>query len=149
MLIGITLMVLIVITIFTLILGNDLIATTINVVVDNTSLVDGTPITYEVPGVDVLFNIDTSTLIVAGIVLIVSIGIIAGVTGIQVLGSGLSPSSVRIIILITSYVGIWSVLSILAFSLIVSIEIFGSVIYISLTLAYVIGVIQKISGSGV
>lgn len=145
MIIGASLGILIVLTLFSLILGENFIGSSINVVVDNTALVNGSITTFEVEGVDVLFQVDTSTLIIAGIALIIAISIVAGITGIQIVASGLSPESVRVIILITGYVGIWSALSIVAFNLIFSIQIFGSIIYISLTLAYSIGVVQKLA----
>ena len=147
MLITLSLAIIIVIVMFSLILGKDIISTITEIGVDNESLVDGVPITYVVENVDVIFTIDISNLVVAGIVLLSAIILIATITGIQVLGSGLSPASVRIYILLTGFVGIWGTLSILALDLIISIQIFGSVIYITLTLMYTIGVIQKITGS--
>lgn len=146
MLITGTLLILIVIVMFSIILGNDFVSGLVEIGVDNTALVNGTITTYVVPTEDILFTIDTTTLIIAGIALLTTIIFIAGITGVQVLGSGLNQSSVRIIILLTGYIGIWTTLSILSFSLINSIEIFGSVIYISLTLGYTIGVIKSISG---
>jgi len=143
--VGITLMILLILSLFSVILGNGLIDATTNVAVDNSALIDGIPSTFVIEGVDVVFSIDTSSLINAGIALIITIIVVAGITGIQVLGSGLSPSSVRVIILGTSYAGIWAVLSILAFNLIITIELFGTIIYITLTIAYAIGVINKIS----
>lgn len=146
MLIGITLMVLIVLMMFSLVLGSGFISELVNVGIDNSAIVNGSVTTYIVTPEDILFSIDTSNLIVAGIAVLVTIIAIAAITGIQVLASGLSPQSVRIIILLTGYTGLWTVLSILAFNLINSIEVFGSIIYITLTIGYVIGVIQNISG---
>ncbi len=148
MIIGITLGILIVLTLFSLVLGETLIGVSATILVDNTAIVNGSTTTFVVEGLDVVFQIDTTSLITAGIALIVSIIVVAGITGIQVLGSGLNPESAKIIIVITGYIGIWSALSIIAFNLITSIQIFGSIIYITLTLAYSIGVIQKLSGGG-
>lgn len=147
MLIAVPLMVLIIITFLSIILGGTLISGLANVAIDNTALVDGDSATFVVVGQDVLFSIDTTNLIVAGIALIISIIIVAGITGITVLGSGLNPQSARIIIFLTGYIGVWTTLTALAFNLIIQIEVFGSIIYIGLTIAYVIGVIQKISGA--
>ena len=147
MLVSVSLMILIVITLFSVILGRDFIAGIANVAIDNEALVDGVPSTFFVSGQDVLFSIDTSNLIVAGISLIVAIIIVATITGITVLGSGLNPQSAKIIIILTGYIGIWSTLTALSFNLIIEIEVFGSIIYIGLTIAYIVGVIQKISGS--
>lgn len=147
MLIGVSLLIIMFLVVFSMILGNSPLGNIINIAIDNESLVDGVPVTYIVEGADVLFYIDTTVLVIAGISLITAILISAGITGIQVLGSGLSSSSVRIIILLTGYSGLWFALSILAFNLIITIEVFGGIIYILLTTGYAIGVIQKISGS--
>lgn len=147
MLIGISLSIILMLVIFSLVLDTEIVGIITEIGVDNTSLVDGVPITYLVESQDLLFSIDTSSLITSGIAIIITIIVVATITGIQVLGSGLSPASVRIFILLTGFVGIWTSLSILAFSLIVSIEIFGGIIYIIITVAYTIGVIQKITGS--
>ena len=145
-LIGITLMILIVLTLLSLILGQNFLSGIINISVDNEALIDGVPSTFVVSGQDVLFFIDTSNLLTAGIALLITVAVVAGLSGITFLGSGLNPQSARIIIFITAFGGIWAVLSILASSLIFQIEVFGTIIYISLTIAYSIGVIQQISG---
>lgn len=147
MLVEISLMILIVITLFSVILGRDFISGIANISIDNEALIDDIPSTFVVVGQDVLFTIDTSTLVIAGISLIVAIIIVATITGITVLGSGLNPQSAKIIIILSGYIGIWSVLTALSFNLIIEIEIFGSIIYVGLTITYVVGVIQKISGS--
>ena len=148
MIVGLMLMILIFLSMFSLIFGNSLLSGSVLVGVDNTAIINGTVTTYIVTPESVLFTIDTTTLIIAGIALLVTIGITAGLTGIQVLGSGLNAQSVRIIILLFAYGGRWATLSILSFNLINSIEIFGTVIYITIKLMYVIGVVQKLSGSG-
>ncbi len=145
-LIGITLMILIVLTLLSLILGENFLSGIINLSVDNEALIDGVPSTFVVASQDVLFFIDTSNLLSAGIALLITIAVVAGLSGITFLGSGLNPQSARIIILLTAFGGIWGVLSILASSLIFQIEVFGVIIYISLTIAYSIGVVQQISG---
>jgi len=142
-----SLSIIIVLSLFSLVLGNDLVSGVANISIDNEALVDGVSSTFVVVGQDIIFSIDTTTLIISGISLIITIIAVAGILGISVLGSGLNPQSTRVIILITAYVGIWLTLSILAFNLIYSIEIFGSIIYITITLAYSIGVIKKLGGS--
>lgn len=71
--------------------------------------------------------------------------VIAGVIGIQILGSGISESGHRITMICLIYGGAWAILSILTWSLIHSIPYYGSFLWLSLTIAYVIGVIKKIS----
>lgn len=146
MLIGITLMILIVMSIFSLVLGGEFISGIVNIAIDNEALVDGEVTTFVVEGIDVLFTIDTTVLIVAGIALLGTVIVVAAVTGITFLASGLNPQSSKIIIYLTAFIGIWAVLSILSWDLIREIEVFGSVIYITMTLGYTIGVTQTITG---
>jgi len=147
MLIGLSLMIIIILGFLSLMFGNDYLSSTENVGIDNTSLVNGSITTYFVETETVLFEIDTSVFIVAGIILLTTLLIIAGISGIQVVGSGLNSSSVRIIIMTTTYIGIWFSLTAITINLISSIQVFGSMIYIGITLMYVVGVIQKLSGS--
>lgn len=146
MLVGITVMILIVLSLLSVIIGNNFLGGITEVGVDNEALVDGLSNTFEVASETILFQIDTTSLIVAGIAILATLIVIALITGITVLASGLNPQSSKIVIFVGTYIGIWAVLSILAFNLIFSIEVFGSVIYIGLTLAYTVGVVQKISG---
>lgn len=88
-------------------------------------------------------NIDPLT---GAIAIIMALAITVSIIGIKILGSGLSDESVRTLIIAITYTGIWTVLSILAYALLVSIEIFGLLIYVALTIGYVVGVIEKISG---
>lgn len=103
----------------------------------------GSATSFELPIGDFTIKIDP----VAGLIVIfIVIIVIAALLGIQILASGLSPESIKFIMNAILYFAIWSLLSTLCFNLIVSIEIFGTLIYITLTIAYVIGVIQKLSG---
>lgn len=88
------------------------------------------------------FNI---TLLGGAIAIIMVVGIIALGLGIQVLGSGLSETSVKTLVGGVAYTGIWLVLSVLSAPLILNIETFGTIIYIILTIGYVLGVVQKLT----
>lgn len=147
MLITLTLMVMVGLSLFSIILGSNYISTTINIEVDNISLINGNTTTFLVEAQNVIFQIDTSILINAGIALLFSVVLAAGLTGISVLGTGLNPQSAKIIITITAFIGIWFSLTIIVYPLIIEIAIFGSVIYIGLTIGYAIGVVKRISGS--
>ena len=128
---------------FSFILGGQLIDVPIEVEIKGSSKLGGTSTAFEIPFGDIVLKIDpTAGLIVIFIVVIV----IAVILGIQILASGLSPESIRFIMNAILYFGLWSLLSVLASGLIFGIAIFGTIIYISLTIGYVIGVIQKISG---
>jgi len=88
------------------------------------------------------FGINEITGAIAIIIIIIYLAVLLG---IQIFGSGISEHSVRVVITLTSYLAIWGVFSVLSYNLIISIEIFGTLIYIFLTIMFVIGVINKIS----
>ena len=128
-----------------LILGGIFVNIPVTIAIKGTQKLEGTSKTFEFPIGDFIIQIDP----VAGLIVIfILIIVIAALISIQILASGLSPEGVRFIMLAILYFGIWSLLSTICYNLIVSIEIFGTLIYITLTIAYVIGVIQKISGGG-
>lgn len=142
MIIGASLFVLGVISLFNIFLGNSFIDYSVDNSVDTSLTVNGTTSDLVYESSDVVFSIDGIT---GAIVILIVIVTIASVIGIQILGSGLSDASVRVITAVLVYSGLWGVLSVLSGSLIFSIEVFGSVIYIVLTLFYVIGVVEKVT----
>ena len=145
MIIGLTLTILIVLTMLSFILGGVFVDIPVSINVKGTQKLEGTSKTFEFPIGDFIIEIDP----VAGLIVIfILIIVISGLLGIQILASGLSPESVRFMMTSILYFGLWSLLSVMASGLIFGIEIFGTIIYITLTIAYVIGVIQKISGGG-
>jgi len=144
MIIGLTLTILLVITLISVLLGSNFTDITVSSTIDNEAIINGTTTSFEIANTDIILNIDP---IIGAIGIIIVIATVGSVIGIQVLGSGLSPESVKVLIMAIAYTGIWSVLSVLSFPLITSIEIFGSLIYVSLTIGYVIGIIQKLGGN--
>jgi len=136
MLIVISILPMIVLSLLSLVFGNDFVG----IVLDEDSL----EIEWD--------QLEAITLeldpLIGAIVMIAIIAVAVMILGLRVLASGLSDSSVRIMCVALSYVGIWFFLSVLAMPLMVSIEIFGFIIYISLTLLFTIGVIEKMSGVG-
>lgn len=85
------------------------------------------------------------TLLAGAIAIIMVVGLLALGLGIRVLGSGLSETSVKTLVGGIAYTGIWMVLSIMSMPLILNIETFGTIIYVILTIGYVLGVIQKLT----
>lgn len=146
MLIGMSLMVIIILAIFSMILGNEPVGIIQNISYENEALIDGVPTTFEIIGQDVIFQIDTINITIAGIALISTIIIIALIGGFNLVSSGLTGHALKIIVMLTGFTGLWFTLTALAISLIISIEIFGTLIYIFLTICYTVGVVQKISG---
>lgn len=91
-----------------------------------------------------LFGMDA----LSGTLLIIIIAItIVAVIGLRIFNSGLSDHSVKVISTGLLYGGIWLSLSVLGYGMLNSIEIFGSVIWVLLTLMYTIGVINKFNST--
>lgn len=143
MLIGLTLFILGVLTIFSIVLGSDLSGSVFDTSLGGDLIVNGTTTTLEFTGDDALFVIDPTIATIAVFVVIIAI---VAVLGIQVLGSGLSPESIKTIMTCILYGTVWGLLSVLALPLISAIEVFGTVIYMVLLIGYIVGVIQNITG---
>ena len=118
MLIGLTLFILGVLTVFSLVLGGTLSGSVIGSNYDPTIIVNGSTTTLEFSGDDVLFGIDPTVATIAVFVIIIAI---VAVLGIQFLGSGLSPESIRTIMACILYGAVWGLLSVLALHLILAI----------------------------
>ena len=143
MLIGLTLLILGVLTIFSLVLGGSLSGSIIGSDLNPNLIVNGSTTTLEFSGDDVLFAIDPTVATIAVFVIIIAI---VAVLGIQVLGSGLSSESIKVIMACILYGAVWGLLSVLAMPLILAIEVFGTIIYMILLIGFVVGVIESISG---
>ena len=145
MIIGLTLTILLTLTLISVLLGSSFTGSLVETTIDNEAFFNGTASSFEVYNTNIILNIDP---IIGAIAIIIIIATVGALIGIQVLGSGLSSESVRVLIISIAYSGLWGVLSALSYSLIISIELFGSLIYIVLTIGFVIGIIEKIGGNG-
>jgi len=88
------------------------------------------------------FNIDPLT---GAIGILITIAVIGAVFGLQLLDSGLNAQSVKFLIMAVSFAGVWLLFSMLAYDLIIQIEVFGTLIYTVLTIMYVVGIIKRFS----
>jgi len=88
------------------------------------------------------FEIDTAMAILTAIITATIL------LGIQILGSGLQDTTVRVVTIIILYMGIWTILSIMGWNLLFSNKVVGTIIYVFLCLFYVIGIADKIGGNG-
>ena len=146
MLIGITLAIMVVITLFSIISGNSFIGLITETIIDNSVIVNGSTTSLEIPVPEGTFGLDPLT---GGLVLITALAILGAVISIQVVGSGLGEGGVRILMISFFYGGLWGILSIVSANLIIAIEAFGLLIYLMLTILYAIGVVSKYFGGGV
>lgn len=143
MLIAISLGILIIISLFAIITGSSIKEIGAENI-SSTGTVNDTSSSYDISNIGATFYIDEFT---GALVIIIAIMIIATLIGLQILGSGLSDTSVKIISIGITYYGIWSIFSILSYELILSIEVVGALMYIILTVVFTIGLVQKFSGS--
>lgn len=107
--------------------------------------IDGTPQTMDIEGYGVSAGFDLETGVIAVVIVVMAIGVVAGIT---VLGSGLSDVSVSIIYKSVMFYTLWLLLSVFGLEGITTVPIFGWVFYFFLTLVYSLGVVQQIQGSG-
>lgn len=146
MLIGLTLLIMGVLTLFSIVMGQSLSGNILDYSMDTNVIVNGSATTLEFQGEGLLFAIDPT---VATIGVFVIIGVIGAIVGIQAFASGLSPESVKVVIAMIVYGALWGLLTLLALPLIEAISYFGTIIYMVLLIGYIVGVIQKVIGGGI
>lgn len=83
-----------------------------------------------------------------GLVVIIISAIALGLIGIKVLGSGLDPTSVKIIWNGIVFYGLWAIFSVLSYGSIASIPTFGVLFWFLMTFIYSIGVFNKMGSGG-
>lgn len=139
MLVSICLLLLAVLGVFSVVLGGTWSGISGGETMSETVLVNGTVTTVEFIQ-DWSFSITELEGAIGWLTAIV--GLVA-IVGIKLFGSGLSDQTVRITTLVIVYSSIWTLLSIPAFPLITSIEVFGPLIYIVMTIGYAVGVVNN------
>lgn len=146
MLIGLSILIMSILTILTIFLGGAFPSTTTKFYDKMDAICETDFGEYlNCDAIEVGFSLDPLIGLITVIIALIALGTIIG---IKVVASGLSDPSVRIIMLATTYIGIWTVLSLNSANLINRIEIFGPLIYVGITILYAIGVIQKIAEGG-
>lgn len=145
MIAGIALAIMILLTVVSVVFGESFGSGFVDTTTQGTTLINGTSTTVVLTQGDVLFSIDA----IEGAIPIMAVMLVVVILlGITALATGLSPQSVKIGTYLIFYIGIWVLLSINAEPLIKSIEIFGGLLYVVLTIGYTIGVFQNLSGGG-
>lgn len=143
MLIEISLLILIVLSLFSVITGASLKEVSAETL-GGSGQFNETTTAFDISDVNTFFYIDEFQ---GALVIIITVMVIATLFGLQIMGSGFSSTSVRIITIGVSYYGVWGVFSVLSYNLIISIEIIGALIYIVLTIMFSIGILNKFSES--
>lgn len=144
-LIGITVAIMFIISLLSMVAGNSFFGLYLVNLVDTSAIINGSTTTFEIPIGNQTFGLDPMT---AGISMIITFVAIGGALGISIFGSGLNTESIKIIMLGIFYISLWTLLSLLASNLIIAIEGFGLMIYLTLTILYALGVISKYFGGG-
>ena len=143
-LVNIALIPLLVLTFFAVIFGSSFVGVEIDQETISTWLkLNNTLTESRIESIKTTVNIDPLT---GAIAIIIALAMATSIIGLRVLGSGLSDESVRTLTIAIIYTSIWTVLSVLAYPLFAGIELFGVLIYVALTIVFVIGVIEKIAG---
>lgn len=80
--------------------------------------------------------------------IVIGIMALAAFAGIKILGSGVSDVSVSTILVSSAFLALWAIFSVLSMSLIISIPLFGVILYFALTGMYTVGIINRVGGGG-
>jgi len=88
-------------------------------------------------------SLDLSFDMTVGLVAVIIGGIVLGLIGIQVLGSGLPDRSIKIIWNGIVFYGLWLIFSVLGYNSIVSIPTFGIIFWFIITFIYSLGVFER------
>jgi len=144
MLIGITLAVLLVISVFSIFTGNSFVGSDVTTAVDSEAVVNGTTTTFDVINTGTFFLDPTMGLVIVLLVVFGGISLLS----LNVLATGLNAAGFKLLAMGLVFSAIWVFLSFLALPLINTVPIFGNMGYIVLTIMYTIGVIQSFGGGG-
>lgn len=139
MLIGLALSILIVIALFSVIIGGSLSSAEAEIINLNATS-SSSSYNFDFSDLSQQFYIDG---LVGALIIIIIVISLSAILGLRILSSGLSENSVKMLTLGITYTAIWSMFSVLSYPLIASIEVFGLMIYVILTIIYVLGIIQK------
>ena len=94
-------------------------------------------------------NISISTDLNNWVIILLAIGFVLALVGLKVMGSGLSDSSVKIIITATIYIVLWAILSVYSLNLLILIPMgIGNLLYSFLTVLYAVGCFMQLKNSG-
>lgn len=138
-----SLVIMLVILFFSLIFDYSFIGSSTTNTVNNDLLINGSTSSLSTQDYTFAVNIDPT---IGLLTIIIAVITLASIIGIQILGSGLSDTSIHVITVLTAYYGLWIALTVMVSGFIFQIELFGALIYMSLTIMYSIGIIQKITG---
>lgn len=89
------------------------------------------------------FNIASSWGVIA---IVVGLIVLAGIVGLNILGSGENSFSSKAIVIGTGLTALWSVFSLLSLDVLTEVSYFGVLIYFGLTCCFAVGAIQTLGG---
>lgn len=144
-LIGFCIAIMLGLSIFSVVSGNSFISGSESSGYEGITWINGSSTSITVDDTTVAFGISE---IEGALIIIVVIAVAVSLLSIKVLGSGIGQTGVQTLRTSIMYGGLWALLSILVIQLIQAILVFGALLYISLTFAYVYGVIKQIGDAG-
>lgn len=131
-----------ILTAFAFIYNGDTLTSSISENEYNMSI-NGTNATVDIPIGDMYtFDIWGATGVMVILVAALFLGVL---TGIRILGSGLSDYSQKLIFMSTVYLGLWAVLTVATSSYIFG-GIFGTMFWLAITFMYVVGIASSATG---
>lgn len=144
MLLGIPLFIMVFLAIFSVVAGSDWGQDLIDYGTNSYAEAPDGSGTFSTGSESTLFGMDA----LSGTLLIIIIAItIVAVIGLRIFDSGLSEHSIKVISTGLLYGGIWLSLSVLGYGMLNAIPVFGSILWVVLTLMYTIGVINKFNST--
>lgn len=142
-LIIVSLLIMVVFLLFNIFLGSSPLGVSYDFVIDTSQTLNGTATDVGISGADFQFYIDPT--LGAIVIFATVIGILA-LWGITVVGSGLATANS--LGWVSVYLGLWALLSIFGSAFIQSVNFMGWLIYLGITLMYVVGVVIQLSSAG-
>lgn len=116
---------------------------TADVPVNSSLSVNGTENVVNIPVGSFTFGISATQGAIAVLISVIALG---AVVGVRVMGSGILGISAEIIVKGAFYFAMWGIFSVFAQPLIGAIPVFGVIIYLMLTIMYIVGFMQTLLG---
>ena len=137
--------ILLVLTLLNVFAGGGFIGNSTTMTADYTVLINGTGQTVNYEDQTIALGLGELEGAIAWFLII---AVVVALLCFQIIGTGVGEIGQRTIRTTIIYTGLWSVLSVTSWALIMSIASFGWLIWLTLTIIYAIGVFQKMGDQG-
>ncbi len=144
-LIVVNLLILFILTIISIVSGNNFFTNALTESYEYHHILDGTTSTLEMDNISADFALDP---IIQAVIWISVIGGIGAISSFSILGSGLGSSGSRWLVGLIFFISIWVMLSTLPFNMIMDGGFIMTIIYLFMTMTYAIGCIWFLMDGG-